>query len=90
MRYASGNSESNTSKPPKSLQEQALAKADTVGTTHLHIFANLVSLLSGAIFGIGLCISGMTDRSRVYHFLDCFNASTGWDLTLMGVMGEGP
>jgi len=87
MRYASGNSESNTSKPPKSLQERALAKADTVGTMHLHIFANLVSLLSGAIFGIGLCISGMTDRSRVYHFLDCFNASTGWDLTLMGVMG---
>ena len=23
----------------------------------------------------------------MYHFLDCLNASTGWDLTLMGVMG---
>jgi len=87
MRYASDMSKSVAREPPKSLQEQALAKADTVGTAHLHIFANLVSAVCGSIFGIGLCLSGMTDRSRVYHFLDCLNPSTGWDLTLMGVMG---
>ncbi len=87
MRYATTSNTTATSEAPKSLQELALAKADTVGSFHLHIYANLTSFICGALFGVGLCLSGMTDRSRVYHFLDIFNTITGWDPTLAGVMG---
>ncbi|WP_299732948.1 DUF6691 family protein [uncultured Tateyamaria sp.] len=44
----------------------------------------LVFLLSGALFGAGLHISGMTDTTRVRGFLDI--AGT-WDPTLAFVMG---
>ena len=41
-------------------------------------------LLSGAIFGAGLALSGMTNPARVLGFLDV----TGrWDATLVFVMG---
>ena len=43
-----------------------------------------VSLLCGALFGIGLVLSGMTDTAKVQGFLDLFGA---WDPTLMFVMG---
>lgn len=40
--------------------------------------------LSGALFGIGLIISGMTDTTKVQGWLDVFGA---WDPTLAFVMG---
>lgn len=43
---------------------------------------------AGALFGVGLGVSGMTDPSRVQGFLD-FTSPTGWDPTLAGVMGGG-
>lgn len=45
---------------------------------------NLISLATGALFGIGLVISGMTDTLKVQGFLDLFGA---WDPSLMFVMG---
>lgn len=44
----------------------------------------LAALASGALFGAGLAISSMTDRSVVLGFLDIFGA---WDPTLAFVMG---
>ena len=44
----------------------------------------LPPLLSGALFGGGLSIGGMTDPARVRGFLDLFGA---WDPTLAFVMG---
>lgn len=47
--------------------------------------ARLISaLLCGAIFGIGLWLSGMTDTTRVQGWLDVFG---DWDPTLAFVMG---
>ena len=45
---------------------------------------NLFSALAGAIFGIGLLISGMTDTTRVQGWLDVFGE---WDPTLAFVLG---
>lgn len=45
---------------------------------------NLFSALAGAIFGIGLLISGMTDTTRVQGWLDVFG---DWDPTLAFVLG---
>ena len=44
----------------------------------------LLALLSGALFGAGLHVSGMTDTARVRGFLDFGGA---WDPTLAFVMG---
>lgn len=44
----------------------------------------LPPLLSGALFGAGLTVSGMTDPQRVRGFLDVFGR---WDPTLVFVMG---
>ena len=33
---------------------------------------NIISLISGIIFGMGLAISGMTDPQKVIGFLDIF------------------
>ena len=44
----------------------------------------LPPLASGALFGAGLTISGMTDPARVRGFLDVFGR---WDPTLVFVMG---
>lgn len=44
----------------------------------------LPPLASGALFGAGLTISGMTDPARVLGFLDVFGR---WDPTLVFVMG---
>ncbi|MEO0402685.1 MAG: DUF6691 family protein [Pseudomonadota bacterium] len=43
-----------------------------------------IALASGALFGAGLHISGMTDTARVRGFLDVAGA---WDPTLAFVMG---
>jgi len=45
---------------------------------------NLVTLFCGALFGLGLVVSGMTDTTKVQGFLDFFGA---WDATLVFVMG---
>ncbi|MBL8578234.1 MAG: YeeE/YedE family protein [Mesorhizobium sp.] len=45
----------------------------------------LVALVAGAIFGFGLCLSGMVDPARVIGFLDI--ASGHWDPSLMFVLG---
>lgn len=43
----------------------------------------LVALLSGAIFGLGLALSGMTQPAKIVRFLDFTGA---WDPTLVLVM----
>lgn len=43
-----------------------------------------ISLLSGALFGLGLLISGMVDTRRVQGWLDVFG---DWDPTLAFVLG---
>lgn len=45
---------------------------------------NLISLVSGTLFGAGLAVSGMIDPARVRAFLDVAGA---WDPTLAFVMG---
>lgn len=42
------------------------------------------ALVSGALFGLGLIISGMSNPARVLNFLDW---SSNWDPTLAFVMG---
>lgn len=44
----------------------------------------LFSALSGALFGIGLMVSGMTDTTKVQGWLDLFG---DWDPTLAFVLG---
>lgn len=44
----------------------------------------LISALSGALFGLGLLVSGMTDTARVQGFLD---VAGRWDPTLAFVLG---
>ena len=44
----------------------------------------LPPLISGALFGAGLTVSGMTDPDRVRGFLDVFG---DWDPTLVFVIG---
>ncbi len=44
----------------------------------------LVALFSGALFGLGLAVSGMVDPAKVIGFLD---VAGDWDPTLALVMG---
>jgi len=46
---------------------------------------NLVALLGGAIFGAGVCISGVVRPSKVLGFL---NVGGPWDATLLVVMAS--
>ncbi len=45
---------------------------------------SLSALLTGLVFGLGLCLSGMTQPSKVLGFLDVAGA---WDPSLALVMG---
>ncbi|MEM9903709.1 MAG: DUF6691 family protein [Cyanobacteria bacterium P01_D01_bin.44] len=45
---------------------------------------NLVALISGVLFGLGLGVSQMVDRDRVLGFLD---VAGNWDPTLLFVLG---
>ena len=45
---------------------------------------NLITLITGLIFGIGLIMSGMTNPAKVQNFLDFFG---NWDPSLALVMG---
>ena len=47
-------------------------------------FTQLVALLAGLLFGLGMMVSGMVDPHRVLGFLDIAGA---WDPSLMFVMG---
>ena len=44
----------------------------------------IVALFAGALFGVGLAISGMTNPAKIIGFLD---VAGEWDPTLMFVMG---
>lgn len=44
----------------------------------------IVALIAGALFGLGLAVSGMMDPAKVIGFLDL---AGGWDPTLALVMG---
>lgn len=44
----------------------------------------VLSLVAGALFGLGLIISGITDTKKVQGWLDIFGE---WDPTLAFVMG---
>ena len=45
---------------------------------------NLLTLISGLLFGFGLLLSGMADPAKVQNFLDPFGT---WDPSLAFVMG---
>jgi len=45
---------------------------------------NLVTLISGLLFGFGLLLSGMANPAKVQNFLDLFGT---WDPSLAFVMG---
>ena len=45
---------------------------------------NLITLITGLIFGLGLIMSGMTNPAKVQNFLDFFG---NWDPSLALVMG---
>ncbi len=45
---------------------------------------NILALIAGSLFGIGLLVSGMTDTAKVQGWLDVFG---NWDPTLAFVMG---
>ncbi|MGO2279236.1 MAG: DUF6691 family protein [Pseudomonadales bacterium] len=47
---------------------------------------NIIGLLAGLLFGLGLLVSGMTDPVKVQGFLDVFGK---WDISLALVMGGG-
>ena len=45
---------------------------------------NILTLISGLLFGFGLLLSGMADPAKVQNFLDLFGT---WDPSLAFVMG---
>jgi len=45
---------------------------------------NLLALIAGLLFGLGLCISDMASPAKVLNFLD---VTGNWDPSLMLVMG---
>jgi uncharacterized membrane protein YedE/YeeE len=49
-----------------------------------HLMLALVAFISGALFGLGLLVSGMTDTAKVQGWLDVFG---NWDPTLAFVLG---
>jgi len=44
---------------------------------------NIIAILSGILFGLGLAASGMTDTAKVQGFLDVFGV---WDASLVFVL----
>jgi uncharacterized protein len=58
-------------------------------STLMHtLIDHLSSFLAALTFGYGLVKSGMCNSDRVVNFLD-FTSPTGWDPSLMAVMGSG-
>jgi uncharacterized membrane protein YedE/YeeE len=58
------------------------------GVRFPHIGDSILSLVCALIFGAGLGIGGMLEKNKVIGFLD-FGGRSGWDYSLMGVMGSG-
>jgi uncharacterized protein len=56
--------------------------------SHVDLIEHVVSFLSAFLFGLGLIYSGMSNPDRVMGFLD-ITSKSGWDITLIGVMGGG-
>lgn len=54
---------------------------------HTSLVEHITSYAVGAVTGIALGISGMCNPDRVVNFLNFSSASTGWDPSLMAVMG---
>lgn len=52
----------------------------------MNVKLSISAFLAGALFSVGLAVSGMTMPSKVVGFLNFFGA---WDPSLMGVMGGG-
>ncbi|NRB38024.1 MAG: YeeE/YedE family protein [Pseudomonadales bacterium] len=46
----------------------------------------IIALIAGTLFGLGLAVSGMSDTQKVIGFLDIFGH---WDASLMFVMAVG-
>jgi len=63
-----------------------MKKNKSVTTKSFGLMPLFCYLICGALFGVGLSISGMTDQNKVLGFLDLFGQ---WDPTLMFVMGGG-
>jgi uncharacterized membrane protein YedE/YeeE len=63
-------------------------KTETAPVTKSQFMDGVTSFLSAAVFGVGLGVGGMLQRSRVQGFLD-FMGTSGWDYSLAGVMGAG-
>lgn len=59
---------------------------DVYRSSHLGglVMRAIFAALSGAVFGLGLTVSGMTDTAKVQGWLDLFGA---WDPTLAFVLG---
>jgi uncharacterized membrane protein YedE/YeeE len=67
---------------------QAAADAKPAGAApHVDSWAaHAAALACGAVFGVGLGVSGMTNPDKVLQFLD-FGGAAGWDPSLAAVMG---
>ena len=50
------------------------------------MYRTIVALFAGALFGVGLAVSGMADPRKVLGFLDVAGGAS-WDPTLAFVMG---
>jgi uncharacterized protein len=47
----------------------------------------ILNLITGVLFGLGLCLAGMINPAKVLNFLDIAAISTGtWDASLIFVM----
>lgn len=55
---------------------------------NLDLMDHLASLFSSTLFGLGLGLSGMCNSDRVLKWLD-FAGVSGWDPSLMSVLGSG-
>lgn len=64
-------------------------KADTTPGPAFNLAEHIGAYACGLLFGIGLGISGMCNPDRVINFLNFSNATSGWDPSLMAVMGGG-
>lgn len=71
-----------------SLKDETLQSAPSIIHDEPTIKEHFLTFSAGALFALGLTLSGMTDPDRVVAFLD-FSGPNGWDPTLAGVMGGG-
>jgi uncharacterized membrane protein YedE/YeeE len=70
------------------LADETLQSAPDIIHSEPSIKEHFLTFSAGALFALGLTLSGMTDPDRVKNFLD-FSGPNGWDPTLAGVMGGG-